>query len=49
MQMVGHRKKILLSYRISEIANFFYIDFFRKCSMFCRSTPLKMKGAFKMK
>ena len=34
-------KKVFFSYFISEIPKFFYMGFFRKCSMFRRSIPLK--------
>ena len=40
IQAVGKREKIFFSYSISEIPNFSYMHFFRKCSMFCRSIPL---------
>ena len=42
IQTVGNRKKnyFFFSYFISEIPNFSYVRFFRKCSMFRRSIPL---------
>ena len=41
MQTFGNRKKyIFFSCFISEIPNFSYMRFFRKCSMFRRSIPL---------
>ena len=36
------KKNVLLCYFISVIPNFSYMDFFRKCSMFCQSIPLKL-------
>ena len=42
--MVGRRSKNFFSYFISETLNFFYMDFFRKCSMFPRTTPLRTNG-----
>ena len=40
LQTVGNRKKNIFSYFTSEIPNFSYMDFFRKCSMFRQSIPL---------
>ena len=40
IQTVGKRKKNF-SYFISEIPNFSNMGFFLKCSMFCRSIPLR--------
>ena len=34
-------KKVIFSYFNSKIPNFSYTGFFKKCSMFRRSTPLK--------
>ena len=41
--MVGKRKKKFFSYFISKFPNFSHMDSFRKCSMFRRSTPLRVK------
>ena len=41
--MVGKRKKNFFSYFISKFPNFSHMDSFRKCSMFRRSTPLRVK------
>ena len=37
---VGTRKIIFFRYIVSEIPNFSYMDFFRKCLKFCQSIPL---------
>ena len=34
---------IFFIYFIAEISNFSYMGFFRKCSMFCWSIPLRKK------
>ena len=38
------KKYVFFSYFISVIPNFSYMDFFRKCSMFCWSIPLMPGG-----
>ena len=38
------KKYVFFSYFISMIPNFSYMDFFRKCSMFCQSIPLMPSG-----
>ena len=42
MQTVANRKKFF-SFYISEIPNFSCVFFFRKCSMFRRSIPLRIE------
>ena len=41
IQMVEKEKNVFSSCFISVVPNFSYMDFFRECSMFLRSTPLK--------
>ena len=43
------KRKKKFSYFISEIPNFSYTCFFRKCSKFRRSIPLKQSSSFKSK
>ena len=41
IQTVGQREKLFFSFFILEIPNFSYMDFFSKCLMLRRKTPLK--------